>query len=288
MAIQDDSTLVTKGDLKEYHEALLPYLGGNFMLSTNVSDYYYTDETIVGVYTDGKPVYQKSYTFGSVEAGTVDAQGNIESVIVRTLNTWKIDKIVYASGCATASNGNKIAIPYTQEAGKNSFTIGAICWEAESEKILFINCSTYALTNVTVNIRYTKSTDAAGSATATPGCYDINRPDLWPTDKEIFFGNGLYGYRVISTTDRTIPANGQYNSDPVTTNVTYMLNQGGKVKSKSGGWYFVFGATSLADSIASGWWIDPNNNNALKYYIENAKNSSQIFTDFDIWVTYTK
>ena len=34
MAIQDDKTLLCKGDLKAYHESISPYLGGNLMLGT--------------------------------------------------------------------------------------------------------------------------------------------------------------------------------------------------------------------------------------------------------------
>lgn len=50
MAIQNDNTLVTKGDLKNlYSNKILPYLGGNFALATNVSDYYSTDEKLVGL-----------------------------------------------------------------------------------------------------------------------------------------------------------------------------------------------------------------------------------------------
>ena len=62
MAIQNDNTILCKGDLKAYHEKILPYLGGNFMLGTNVSDYYSTDEKIVGVWTNGKPIYKKTFT----------------------------------------------------------------------------------------------------------------------------------------------------------------------------------------------------------------------------------
>lgn len=50
MAIQNDNTLVTKGDLKAlYSDKIAPYLGANLALKTNVSDYYLTTEKIVGV-----------------------------------------------------------------------------------------------------------------------------------------------------------------------------------------------------------------------------------------------
>lgn len=294
MAIQDDNTILMKSDLKAYHEAIAPMLGGNFMMSTNVSDYYYTDETMVGVYTDGKPVYQRSYTFGNVEAGTQDSQGNITSVIARSLNTWKIDKIVYVSGCATASNGNKIAIPYTQEAGKNAFTIGAVCWEASTEKIIFTNSSTYALSDVTVNVRYTKSTDTANSAITTPGAYDLNRPDLWPANKEIFFGNGAYGYRATGTFNTTTDTRESTLLLSLTrTSTTKFISQGGTIKRSvvsptssdiTIGSPFV--SYNLANGIASTpFYAVSIEADGIKLWRRDATMSN---IPYDIWITYTK
>ena len=274
MAIQDDKTLLCKGDLKAYHESISPYLGGNLMLDTNVSDYYSTEEKIVGVWIDGKPIYQitKKFTNPSVSWSGINFGFKVDAVWL--VNIFAKTSDGWSSGCSW----------YNTDSNRGSFYVHK---DSSGNVNLWIR-NTYTVTEAWVTIQYTKTTDAANSAVSTPGCYDINRPDLWPANTEIFFGNGLYGYRAVSTIDRTISANGQYNSDPITTNITYMLNQGGKVKSKTGGWYFVFGATSLADSIASGWWVDPSNSNTLKYYIENAKNSTQVFTDFDVWVTYTK
>ncbi len=50
MAVQNDNTIVTKGDLKTlFSDKIAPYLGQNLTLRTNVSDYYSTTEKIVGV-----------------------------------------------------------------------------------------------------------------------------------------------------------------------------------------------------------------------------------------------
>lgn len=279
MAIQDDNTILMKSDLKAYHEAIAPMLGGSFMLSTNVSDYYSTDEKIVGAWTDGRPVYQKTFTF------TTPSSLNTDTTIVTVPKVSNLVNIL--GGFITRADGGLMLLNSNYPSQSNS--IFSVITSSNNLSILLrVTINVDAGRSGYITIQYTKTTDAANSAISTPGCYDINRPDLWPANKEIFFGNGLYGYRAVSTIDRTIPANGQYSGDPITTNVTYMLNQGGKVKSKTGGWCFVFGATSLIDSIASGWWIDPSNSNTLKYYIENTKNSTQVFTDFDIWVTYTK
>ena len=81
MAVQNDSTLLCKGDLKAYHESIAPYLGGNLMVATNVSDYYSTDEKIVGVWTDKKPIYQKTISCGALpNANTKNVSHNISNI----------------------------------------------------------------------------------------------------------------------------------------------------------------------------------------------------------------
>ena len=82
MAIQDDNTILSKGDLKAYHQKILPYLGGNMMMSTNVSDHYSTDEKVVGVWTDGKPLYQKTIVKNNTRITEITAHGipDIENI----------------------------------------------------------------------------------------------------------------------------------------------------------------------------------------------------------------
>ena len=48
MAIQNDNTVVTKGDLKAlYSNKIAPYLGANLALKTRTGDYYMQDEEIL-------------------------------------------------------------------------------------------------------------------------------------------------------------------------------------------------------------------------------------------------
>ena len=89
MAIQSDETLVTKGDLKTlYTDKILPYLGGNMMMQTGVSDYYSEDEKVVGIWTDGKPVYQKTIVTNTGSSGNT----------TYSIASWNIDKIINYNG----------------------------------------------------------------------------------------------------------------------------------------------------------------------------------------------
>ena len=207
MAIQDDNTVLCKGDLKAYHEQILPYLGGNLMLGTNVSDYYSTDEKIVGVWLDGKPIYQK--TLVGITAPVCQTDGTSVQKDI-DLNYLNIDVFVgEVSNCMVPYNesySSSIILPAIS--GNNHLFLW---YKPNTGKIRINNSATnYNGAPIRITIQYTKTTDAANSAVTTPGCYDINRPDLWPANQEIFFGNGLYGQKFTGT--KTI-AGSDYNEN---------------------------------------------------------------------------
>lgn len=194
MAIQDDNTILNKGDLKAYHEAIAPLLGGTFMVSTNNSDYFSTDEKVVGVWTDGKPLYQK--TVEQILNSGDSAEYHIPTGVS------DLDTMVDMQGFYLHSNGSVSLLPaiYVISAGGNLGGAVQITFVKASNWIMvrpgtggwFPSGDSYG---VRITFRYTKTTDAAGSATTTPGAYDINFPNTWPTNTEIYFGNGVYGYR---------------------------------------------------------------------------------------------
>lgn len=193
MAIQNDNTLVTKGDLKNlYSNKILPYLGGNFALATNVSDYYSTDEKIVGVWVDGKPLYQKTIIDTMPDNATSGTMVN-KKIDVSSLN---IDRFAKWFGMMKTSTG-WCMLPHVD--GSCNVTNGLNYGDSDSALWLRNGNAFYNGATTYVTIQYTKTTDSVGSAATVPGCYDLNRPDLWPTNQEIFFGNGLYGYRATGT-----------------------------------------------------------------------------------------
>jgi len=63
MSIQNGERLVTKQDLADMYQGILPYLGGMpEMLANKFSkgDLYSTDEKMIGQWIDGKPLYQRT------------------------------------------------------------------------------------------------------------------------------------------------------------------------------------------------------------------------------------
>ena len=63
--ITGSDELVTKGELKDFYDAILPYLGGMPEALANKfekSNLYSTTEKIIGCWTDGRPIYQKVFT----------------------------------------------------------------------------------------------------------------------------------------------------------------------------------------------------------------------------------
>ena len=72
--ITGSDELVTKGELKDFYDAIYPYLGGMPEALANKfskSDLYSTTEKIIGCWTDGKPIYQKIVTISMPECETM-------------------------------------------------------------------------------------------------------------------------------------------------------------------------------------------------------------------------
>lgn len=114
----------------------IPGSGGMVMMS----DYYSEEEQVVGRWTDGKPVYQKTYVFGT--AISITNQG--VSIASYLDNLSEYDTVVDAIGYGSNSSETWCSRIYlTRPTGK--------AWCAEG-----------MLTN-RVTVQYTKTTDAAGT-----------------------------------------------------------------------------------------------------------------------------
>lgn len=288
MAIQDDNTILNKGDLKAYHEKIAPMLGGTFMVSTNNSDYYSTDEKMVGVWTDGKPIYQKTWTNIDI-SGMIDGT-NHNIIDITSLNadsTIKVEAIAHQ-----LTSGQKYDYTNTffnPAPTPDGETLKVNVWR-RAENYIGFNATDLHITSVDVTFCYTKTTDTAGSATTTPGAYDINFPNTWPTNQEIYFGNGLYGMRKAGTA----AANNLQSGIVLVSNVSKTAccyNKGGMIDmsgTNGTNWY----------DINSGWdnkgnqrQFNPlitNTNQTLKFYCQDNQDYTTQNIQYNIWFTYTK
>lgn len=283
MAIQDDNTILNKGDLKAYHEAIAPMLGGTFMVRTNNSDYYSTDEKVVGVWTDGKPLYMRTFTttlFPSSGTGALTeiddamAPANMETAF--KVNCYMIRTV----GGVTSI----VSEYYVSDSDRFSLAVGdGWTW--------YVQRSSGTVSRVVLTVAYTKTTDTAGSATTTPGAYDINFPNTWPENTEVYFGNGLYGKRitgsvtlVAGTRQDIIIASGISSSGKI-------VSQGGHVLT-SQNWkcpipwsYSNHGSTPGTNfETAAYTQLGPSIEHLLYIYTDILAGN----TSYDVWVTYTK
>ena len=117
---------------------------------------YSEEEREIGVWTDGKPLYEKT-----LSAGSGITYGNITIPI----GVDNIDKIAYAEAIAFLSSNNYLPLPRISS-DSNYCGISAI---STSNVVCYINRAfDGTVTGIYVTIRYTKTTDAAGSGVWTP------------------------------------------------------------------------------------------------------------------------
>ena len=262
MAVKDDSTLITKGDLKKFYNKILPYMGGNYVFNTlGTKDYYSEDEKVIGVWTDGRPVYRKVHKYVSTLKINKDTWTN---------SNIKLDNvdIIISSKVFGGSYG-----VYSDIQSSINGTVG-------------IPSGTLAIYSTTVLhfdyliIEYTKTTDAVNSAVDTIGCYDITRPDLWPVEKEITFGNGLYGYRYQQASGGssvTISIKSGYNP-----NTFKFINQGGTLIRA------LDNAPHCNPSYGGPfWWVQDNGTLSIYTYGGPMANGGA-WKNLDMWCLYTK
>ena len=119
---------------------------------------YSDTEREIGVWTDGKPLYQKTIHTGALSTGDVSVAHNISN----------LGTIVSAEGMFSWSNKQS---PFAM-ASRNSTTWNVTIADIQSSNITFEVGSSYtgiyAITDSYVTLTYTKSTDTEGSGTWTP------------------------------------------------------------------------------------------------------------------------
>lgn len=290
MAIQNDNTVLNKGDLKAYHEKILPYLGGNMMMQTGVSDYYSTDEKIVGIWKDGKPLYQRSFDIGTESStGMKNYTLNVANVDYAMLDFSH--SFLYSKSGSTVTETLPLMIVW-DTVSSGGFTLVP---QTNSVKLQWYRKAWQNLPAI-VTIQYTKTTDTTTTTLTTPGCYDSSRPDLWPANKEVFFGNGLYGFRAIGKFTANISAGSNVWTQIADVNLG--LSKAPKTYS-SGGWFtFISNGTRSYQAVNQARAGNMNSSTyfatagTLRFQAISYTNSTMAIVsgtdNYDIWVIYTK
>lgn len=197
MSVQNPERVVTKQDLADFYGQILPYLGGMPEILANKfskSDMYSTDEKMIGQWIDGKPLYAKTVSCGTLPNNT--------AMRVST-GTSNIAMCIVIDGFAISSSLNRIKtfpmanMDYGYDTANNEIIIST------SE-----NYSSYTESYVTIN--YTKTTDSAIS---------IGNDTDYSTDEKII-GTWIDGRPIWQkTVSGTMPAAGSDTKISVSSDV---------------------------------------------------------------------
>ena len=183
MALTNDQ--ITAKNFKEFYEAILPYLNKGYsagdgididssgeisvdeMASADMSEIitplpsvmsrkmrYSTDEQVVGVWVDNKPIYQKTIKYDT--AITVTTTEN--DVTIADLSSLNIDEPVNLWGRFLSSGGSQWSIfNNAASAMTNRMYISNNELHVQSKR----GSGSVTLTEIVVTIQYTKTTDTA-------------------------------------------------------------------------------------------------------------------------------
>ena len=287
MAIQNDNTVVTKGDLKAlYSDKIAPYLGANLMLGTNNSTYYSPDEKIIGVWSNAAgtsliPLYQKTFYFT-----TPSTQGSYN---VGTIATGAEPKHIF--GGVKQGSGNFIEYNYVDTSASTS----SFCYAENSVLKVVIKDNDLLSKTSFITVQYTKSGDAANSAVTTAGCYNINFPNTQPANTEIYFGNGLYGFRGTGKYATNVAAASNTQTQVANIDIglgkcTPIVGYGGNLKVYSNGSVVDTPAgMTRASSLNASIYIASQGYLKMQIISYTGSSMSVRTSDtFDVWITYTK
>lgn len=162
---------------------------------TIIPDYasacYSTEEREIGCWTDGKPLYQKTFIYD-----TVQSYGSV----VFSTGLTDVDEIASFEGVASyASSGvNNKWLPFVFSNDSNGIgTNNAILkinsfLKTTGEIYAYIGAdyqSTYAINRIRITLRYTKTIDVAGSGNWTP----LGKPTVHYSTEEQVIGTWIDG-----------------------------------------------------------------------------------------------
>lgn len=132
------------------------YWGSNYGAGIVAPMIYSDEEREVGVWRDGKPLYQKTVKVTSSSAhSTIIAHG-----------IANIENVVHVFGILDRADSVFLPTNYSRWDGTSEDLVG--CHATTTDIALYVNTSAYYGKTVYVTLQYTKTTDTAGSGNLTP------------------------------------------------------------------------------------------------------------------------
>ena len=256
-----------------------PSVFGTFcLLTANYKDniiaggeVYSEDEQVIGTWTDGKPLYQKTiHSTLPSSTGTdkfEDIGATIDTIVDIKAQALRDNNYSYAVNgvCVLGDFSSAVMVNATNNnASSNKNKVGFV-----------VNKTQFVSRPIVVTVQYTKTTDQAGTYQYKNSLL-LTRPDMWEPDTEYDFGGGLYGQRFTGT-HSTAGA----SAKQLLASVNKIVNQGGQIKCPS--WVTApcpFGWGSNFYGMA---FIDTSNK-----LMFNVKTQTTETATYDIWVTYKK
>lgn len=148
-------------------------------------DIYSTEERQVGVWTDGKPLYQKTLYIASLPSSK--STGTYSLNVSNAENCWVVDA---NSG---TSNLDMVRVAEASVSNMQSASIYARCAVVDGDVKVYVEVGRdRSSMSAYVTVRYTKTTDVAGSGEYVPSG---DKAVHYSTDEEVigtFLGETLY------------------------------------------------------------------------------------------------
>ncbi len=205
MTMQNPDKPILAKDLNDYHNKILPYLGGMPEVLANKfakGDLYDTNEKIIGKWIDGKPLYQKVIQFTN----------NAGSYLI-DVSSLNVDSI-WLDGIYINNSGeyNTIGVYYY-----SSSDFLRVLISDNKQSLLISAGSSFSIGSGFCIIKFTKSTDSANS-------FNISSDTDYSTEEKIV-GTWIDGSYIYQKTIKITVPNGT-SSTTFASNVdkSYIMN----------------------------------------------------------------
>lgn len=156
-------------------------------------DIYSLEERQVGVWTDGKPLYQKTVEINSLPSSTY-------TTVNYAHNIGNVDKIVEWKGYGRFASGSVTEIPAMQFSNTGATALASFYGQVDATNISIMVGTDRSAMTATFTIRYTKTTDVAGSGEYVPSG---DKAVHYSTEEQVV-GTWIDGstiYEICATTD---------------------------------------------------------------------------------------